>query len=314
MPEHQARNSGGPDDVLGLYLAEIGGRPLLTREDEEALGRSIEEGRAATRELAEYDGGLPPERRRFLHLAVARCEQATRRFVEANLRLVVSIARRYRHPGLSLSDLVQEGNIGLLQAVRKFDHRRGFRFSTYATWWIRQAITRAIANSGRLIRLPVEVGDKVVRINRATTRLEAHLGRQPSMDEVAAEVGMAPARVAELLAAAADPRSVSERLGPEEGPELGETIADPAAERSLQAALAGLDPDGVLHLLSMLDERERDILCLRHGLDGRAPRSRAAVGQVLGVSGERVRQVEARAMARLRAMPQAFRAWEARRD
>ena len=304
-----AQGDSRTDDVLRLYLAEIGGRPLLTKEDEERLGRAIEAGRAASRELEELDGAIPPERRRLLRQLIARCEQSTRQFVEANLRLVVSIAKRYRSSRLSLSDLVQEGNLGLLQAVRKFDYRRGFRFSTYATWWIRQAITRAIANSGRLIRLPVEVGGQVARIHQTQARLEAELGRTPTDAEVAAELGMAPMKVAGLLRSAADPLSVSARYGPEDAPALDELLADPGAEASLEAALGAMAPELVQQLLQSLDSREREILCLRYGLDGHGARSRAAVGALFGVSGERVRQVEGRALSRLRSRPEAGQAW-----
>ncbi|MGH9177131.1 MAG: sigma-70 family RNA polymerase sigma factor, partial [Acidimicrobiales bacterium] len=310
MAQHRAAQGGSRhDDLLRLYLDDIGGRPLLTRDDEERLGRAIDAGRAASRELEELDGAIPPERRRLLRQLVARCEQSTRQFVEANLRLVVSIAKRYRNTRLSLPDLVQEGNLGLLQAVRKFDYRKGFRFSTYATWWIRQAISRAIANSGRLIRLPVEVGGKIAQINQTRARLEMGLRRTPTDAEVAAELGMSPRQVAELVRSSADPLSVSERVGPEDAPELAEVIADPAAEASLEATLAAMAPGLVQRLLRSLDAREREILCLRYGLDGHGARSRAAVGALLGVSGERVRQVEARALSRLRSRPEADQAW-----
>jgi RNA polymerase primary sigma factor len=309
VAQRRAVSGDSRGDDIRLYLDDIGGRPLLTKDDEERLGRAIEAGRAAARELEELDGAIPPERRRLLSQLIARCEQSTRQFIEANLRLVVSIAKRYRNTRLSFSDLVQEGNLGLLQAVRKFDYRKGFRFSTYATWWIRQAISRAIANSGRLIRLPVEVGGKVASINQTRARLEMELGRAPTDAEVAAELGMSPLQVAELVRSAAEPLSVSERFGSEDTPELGEIIADPAAEASLEAALAAMAPELVQRLLRSLDDREREILCLRYGLDGHGSRSRAAVGALLGVSGERVRQVEARALARLRSRPEAGQAW-----
>ena len=308
---HDGEQVGGEDDVFGLYLDEVRRRPLLTRSEEQRLARAIEEGRRAERELDERDGDIPPERRRLLCELVARCEQSTRKFVEANLRLVISIAKRYRHARLPMSDLVQEGNLGLIHAVRKFDHEKGFRFSTYATWWIRQAITRAIANKGRLVRLPVDAGLSLNRINGTRARLEAELKRPPTIDEVAAELEMAPTRVVDLLASGAEAVSVSEPLGGEDGPELGETLPDPLAEQSLENALASMVPAEVERLLDLLDERARRIVCLRFGFDGHAPRSRAAVGECLGISGERVRQVEAQALARLRARPETGQLWEA---
>ena len=304
------RASGRDDDVMSVYLDDIAARPLLTRDDEERLARAIEEGREAARELHEGDGALPPERQRMLRRLIALCEESTRRFVEANLRLVVSIAKRYRHPRLSLSDLVQEGNLGLMRAVRKFDHRKGFRFSTYATWWIRQAISRAISDTGRLVRLPADAGDKLARIRRTSDRLEAELGRRPTPDEVGAELGMAAARVRELLQASAETVSISERPGSGDAPELGDAIADPLAERALEELLSALAPEEVDRLLSSLDARSKEVLRLRLGLDGGPSRSRAAVGECLGITGERARQIEARALARLRADPEVARAWE----
>ena len=300
----------GSDDVLGVYLHDIRHSSLLSRSDEEHLARTIEEGRAASEELEEQGDRLPPERRRHLHELISRCEQATRRFVESNLRLVVSIAKRYRHPRLPLPDLVQEGNLGLMQAVRRFDHTKGFRFSTYATFWIRQSISRAISSSGRLIRLPEEAGDTAKRISRTRETMEAELGRAPTVDEVAAELGMTPARVAELLTAAVEPMSTSERVGSPDGPELAEALVDASGEDLLEAALADMVPEQVERLLERLDDRDRRVLCLRFGLDGHKPRSRAAVGECLGLSGERIRQIEARALGRLRRLPEASEAWQ----
>ena len=307
MAGEVGRRQGG-DDPLGVYLGELRHQPLLTSSDEKELGEAIRQGRAASSEL-ERDGELSPERRRRLRELVDRCEESTRRFVEANLRLVVSIAKRYRHPRLGLSDLVQEGNLGLMQAVSRFDHTKGFRFSTYATFWIRQSISRAISSTGRLIRLPEEAGDTAARIARTREAMEAERGRDPTVDELAAELGMTPLRVAELLTAAVEPVSTSERIGPGGAVELGDALADPSAEDALEQALAALVPDQVERLLGRLDDRDRRVLCLRYGLDGSDPRSRAAVGECLGLSAERVRQIEARALARLRHMPEATEAW-----
>ena len=307
------RDRGSVRDALSAYLREIRSAALLTREDEARLSRAIQEGQAASEEL-QRDDELPPERRSQLRAMISRCEESTRRFVEANLRLVVSIAKRYHHPRLPLADLVQEGNVGLLQAVKRFDHTRGFRFSTYATFWIRQAINRAIASSGRLIRLPEDAGGDALRIIRTRDAMEADTGRVPSLAELAAAVGLAPARVSELLTAAAEPVSTSERAGRSEGVELGDLVADVSAERALDERLAALVPDRLEGLLASLPERDRMVVCLRFGLDGHDRRSRAAVGELLGLTGERVRQIEVRALARLRERPEAVEAWHSLAD
>jgi RNA polymerase primary sigma factor len=307
------RDNGAARDALSAYLREIRSASLLTREDEARLSREIKEGQAAAEEL-QRDGELPPEHRGHLRALISRCEESTRRFVEANLRLVVSIAKRYRHPRLPLADLVQEGNVGLLQAVKRFDHTRGFRFSTYATFWIRQAINRSIANTGRLIRLPEDAGEDAMRILRTRDAMEAENGRVPSLAELSAAVGLAPARVSDLLAAATEPVSTSERAGRHGDVELGDLVADASAERALDERLAALVPDGLERLLASLPERDRMVVCLRFGLDGHDRRSRAAVGELLGLTGERVRQIEVRALARLRERPEAVEAWQSLAD
>ena len=302
------RETGAAGDALSAYLRKIRSASLLTREDEAHLSRAIQDGQAAAEEL-EHDGELSPERRSQLRAMISRCEESTRRFVEANLRLVISIAKRYRHPRLPLADLVQEGNLGLLQAVKRFDHTRGFRFSTYATFWIRQAINRAISSTGRLIRLPEDAGGDALRIIRTREAMESENGRVPTLEELAAAVGLTPARVSELLAAAAEPVSTSERVGRHDDLELGDLFADASAEQALDERLAALVPDRLERLLSSLPERDRVVLCLRFGLDGHDRRSRAAVGELLGLTGERVRQIETRALARLRERPEAVEAW-----
>ena len=302
MAGRQVHKRASTEDPVGAYLNDIRSGPLLTRSDEEELGRAMAEGRMASRELEEGGDDLPPERRRHLRQLIARCEQSTRRFVEANLRLVVSIAKRYRHPMIPLPDLIQEGNLGLIQAVKKFDHSRGFRFSTYATWWIRQAIARSIANSGRLVRLPVEAHLRVGQIKRTSARLEMERGRPPTAAELAAELDMRPARVVELLESANEPVSVS-RPAHDDGPDDDRDLVD-SAQSPLERVLSSMLPGEVERLLAGLGERERRILCLRFGLDGEEPRSRAAVGEQIGISGERVRQVELRALARLRDAPE----------
>ena len=293
------------EDLVRLYLNEIGRYPLLTKSDEERLGRAVEEGAAAAAELASADaagsgGRLPAARRRELRAIVAAGERATTEFCQANLRLVVSIAKRYQASGLPLLDLVQEGNLGLLHAVEKFDYKKGFKFSTYATWWIRQAITRGIANSGRTIRLPVHAGDLVNRVHRAQARLEAQLSRRPTLDELGADVGLPPERVGEVLAIANEPISISAPLSDDGEGELGDMIEDSTAPSPLDQVMADSVPGELARLLAVLDEREREILRLRYGLDQGEPRTLEEVGERMHLTRERIRQIESRALCKLR--------------
>ena len=295
--EHGGAGQG--DDPVRAYLHDIGRHDLLTRLDEERLGRAIESGRTATKELEEGDGALPPERRRQLRFLIAECERSTRLFIVSNLRLVVSIAKRYRNSGVPLPDLIQEGNIGLIQAVRKFDYRRGFRFSTYATFWIRQAISRAVARSGRTIRLPNEVSERLGAVRKAQKRLESSLGRPPTLDELAGDLSMPAPMVADLLEHAPATVSLNSTLG-EGGSELGDLVEDRQASRPFEEAVSALVPSAVDRLLASLDARDREVLCLRFGLSGEDPMALGEVGRRLGLSGERVRQLERRALGRLR--------------
>ena len=287
------------EDLVRLYLNEIGRYPLLTKADEERLGSAVALGLEAAAELA---GGatLSPARRRQLRARVVAGERATTEFCQANLRLVVSIAKRYQASGLPLLDLVQEGNLGLLHAVEKFDYKKGFKFSTYATWWIRQAITRGIANTGRTIRLPVHAGDLVNRVQRAQARLEAQLGRRPAPEEVAAEVGLTPGRVVEVLAMSTEAVSISAPLSEDGDGELGDVIEDVTALSPLEEAMANAVPTELARLLAVLDEREREILRLRYGLDQGEPRTLEEVGERMHLTRERIRQIESRALCKLR--------------
>jgi RNA polymerase sigma factor (sigma-70 family) len=287
-------------DSVGQYLNEIGAVALLTAEDERMLSQQIEAGRDA-RERLDSDEELSVAERRQLRKAVQTAAAARDRFIRANLRLVVSIARRYPlPPTLELLDLIQEGNLGLMHAVEKFDWRKGFKFSTYATWWIRQAITRGIANTGRTIRLPVHAGDTLARLQKARSRLELKYGRPPTLVELAAEVEMPEDKVTEALRFQSEPLSLSEPLRQDGDAELGDVVEDRSIDSPFDTAATTMLPNEIMRLLSPLDERERDILKLRFGLDRGEPRTLEEVGEHFNLTRERIRQIEARAMSKLR--------------
>ena len=287
------------EDLVRIYLSDIGRYDLLTKDDEARLSQAIEAGVAAAAELANGERHSAARRRELRRIARAG-EDAERTFVQANLRLVVSIAKKYQASGLPLLDLVQEGNLGLMHAVEKFDWRKGFKFSTYATWWIRQAITRGIANTGRTIRLPVHAGDTLARLQKARTRLELKLGRPPTTRELAAEVDIPEEKVSEALRFGADPISLSEPLRDDGDAELQDVVADGAAISPFDAAVDALMPREIERLLSALDEREREIIRLRFGLDRGEPRTLEEVGEIFKLTRERIRQIEAKAMSKLR--------------
>ena len=293
---------GGPDaDLLRMYLNEIGQHDLLTRDDEQRAGRVIDAGRRASVLLATDDAALLPEATRAeLEAAVAAGEQASKAFVEANLRLVVSIAKRYQSSGVPILDLVQEGNMGLIHALEKFDFSRGFKFSTYATWWIRQAITRAIANTSRTIRLPVHAGETVSRVQRAKVQLESELGRAPRVEELADECDLNCERVTEALRLAPHPTSIFEPLTNDGEMTLADVVQDADAVPAIDQIIAASLPAHVARLLNTLNDDERKVVSLRYGFDQGQPRTLQEVGRLCGLSAEGVRQVERRALARLR--------------
>ena len=298
-PRVERAGGAGEDELVRLYLADIGRYPLLTRADEERLGNLILAGREAGEELERRGDALSDEQRQRLEAVKAEAEDATHQFVRANLRLVVSVAKKYTSSGLSLLDLVQEGNVGLMHAVDRFDVRRGFRFSTYATWWIRQAISRAIANNGRTIRLPVQAGDLVSKVRRCQMRLECESGRSPSIEEVAADVGVTADKVRQTLSLPLEMHSTAEPCGPDGDLELGDTIPS-AASSPFDIVAAEMLPAQIKVLLETLTERERRVVYLRYGLDRGAPRTLDEVGQLFGLSREQIRQIERRALLRLR--------------
>jgi RNA polymerase sigma factor (sigma-70 family) len=288
------------EDLVRLYLTDIGQYPLLTKDDEVRLAQAIETGREAETSLSGKPKDLTPAKRRELKRKLLAGERAQQTFVQSNLRLVVSIAKKYQASGLPLLDLIQEGNLGLMHAVEKFDWRKGFKFSTYATWWIRQAITRGIANTGRTIRLPVHAGDTLARVQKAQARLELKLGRPATLAELGAEVEMPEDKLIEALRFRAEPLSLSEPLREDGDAELGDVVEDRSAESPFEMAATALLPIEINRLLAPLDEREREILRLRFGLDRGEPRTLEEVGEHFNLTRERIRQIEARAMSKLR--------------
>ncbi|MGH9278726.1 MAG: sigma-70 family RNA polymerase sigma factor [Acidimicrobiales bacterium] len=295
----QRVGGGEEEDLLQLYLNDIGKYPLLTRAEEVSLGNLVLAGRKAAAELARCADTLDAKRRGELQDALRAGEDAARTFVRANLRLVVSIAKKYQTANLPLLDLIQEGNFGLIHAVERFDARRGFKFSTYATWWIRQTIARGIANTGRTIRLPVHAGDQLLAIRIASTSFEVRNGRPPTAGELSAAVAMPGKKIDELVPYLADPLSLSDRVN-DGDVELGELVEDTRSPAPDQAAMAAMLPAQVQELLAALDPREREILCLRYGLDRGRPRTLEEVGELFGLTREGVRQAELKAIGKLR--------------
>ncbi len=289
------------EDLVRVYLSDIGQYELLTKDDEVVLSQKIEAGIEARAQLkGAVPGSLSAARLRKLKKIGEEGAEAQSVFVKANLRLVVSIAKKYQASGLPLLDLIQEGNLGLIHAVEKFDWRKGFKFSTYATWWIRQAITRGIANTGRTIRLPVHAGDTLARLQKARIRLDHKHGRPATVAELAREVDMSEAKVIEALRFQSEPVSLSEPLRQDGDAELVDVVEDKSMDSPFDMAAITMLPREIARLLSALDERERQILTLRFGLDRGEPRTLEEVGRRFDLTRERIRQIEARAMSKLR--------------
>ncbi|MGH9224619.1 MAG: sigma-70 family RNA polymerase sigma factor [Acidimicrobiales bacterium] len=281
------------DQALRRYLQEIGSHDLLTAAEESVLAQAIVDGRNAE---ATIGTGLGDDDD---HVRAEAGRRARQRFIQSNLRLVVSIAKRYQATGLPLIDLVQEGNLGLMRAVEKFDHRKGFKFSTYATWWIRQAVTRAIADKGRTIRVPVHMVETVSQVQRASIHLARGLGREATVAEIAIETGLARGKVAEALRVGPDPVSLFAEVGDDDA-ELVEFLADPTAEAPADAAVAALELRELREVLTTLSQREQRVLELRFGLNGERPQTLDEVGREFHVTRERARQIEAKALSKLR--------------
>ncbi len=278
------------DDPVRMYLREIGRVPLLSAEEEIALARKMERGRQESQK---------PPNQRIRHI-ISAGEDAQRRLAEANLRLVVSVAKKYIGRGMSLLDLIQEGNIGLLRAVEKFDYVKGFKFSTYATWWIRQAITRAIADQARTIRIPVHMVETINRLIRVSRRLLQELGREPTSEEIANEMQITAEKVREIIKVSQEPVSLETPVGEEEDSHLGDFIEDHSALAPADAASHQLLKEQVEDVLTALTDRERKVLQLRFGLDDGRSRTLEEVGREFRVTRERIRQIEAKALRKLR--------------
>jgi RNA polymerase primary sigma factor len=277
------------DDPVRMYLKEIGRVPLLSMDDEKRLAMAIEAGDEEKKKNGSADSTI-----------VTHGLDAKRQLTEANLRLVVSIAKKYVGRGMLFLDLIQEGNQGLIRAVEKFDYRKGYKFSTYATWWIRQAITRALADQARTIRIPVHMVETINRQTKVSRQLLQELGREPTVDEIAAAMGLTPEKVREVMKISQEPISLETPIGEEEDSHLGDFIEDQEAIAPAEAASVMLLKEKMADVLQNLTERERKVLVLRFGLEDGHQRTLEEVGQEFGVTRERIRQIEAKALRKLR--------------
>jgi RNA polymerase primary sigma factor len=289
-------------DPVRAYLKQVGKVALLNAEQEVALAKRIEAGLYAAERVCRAEDAtdqLPPQLCRDLRWIVRDGQRANNHLLEANLRLVVSLAKRYTGRGMPFLDLIQEGNVGLIRAVEKFDYTKGFKFSTYATWWIRQAITRAMADQARTIRIPVHMIEVIATLGRVTRELLVDLGRDPTPEELATEMNITPDKVLELQRYAREPLSLDQTIGDEGDSQLGDFIEDSQAVVAVDAVSLSLLRDELRSVLATLSEREAGIVRLRFGLDGR-PRTLEEIAHVYGVTRERVRQIETKTMSKLR--------------
>lgn len=286
------------DDLIGLYLKEAASIPLLTREEEIDLAKRIERGRIARDEMAR--GKVAPHRRKELNRLIKDGWEARRHLITANSRLVVSIAKKYVGRGVPMIDLIQEGNIGLMRATKKFDYKRGYKFGTYATWWIRQAITRAIANRGRTIRIPAYIGDKITKFFRMQNQLKQNLGRDPNNDEIAEALNVDPDEVERILKISRRPLSLERPISYESDAELGDFIEDNETPAPEEHAEGNLIHEHLEEILETLPPREARILKMRYGFMNGKIHTLQEIGRKEGITRERVRQIEAQALRRLR--------------
>jgi RNA polymerase primary sigma factor len=288
------------DDVVGLYLKEAGRVPLLTAEEEVSLAKRMEAGQFAQEQLEEMGHDLSRDDRAELESIVRDGEDAQEYLVRANARLVISVAKKYIGRGVHFLDLIQEGNIGLIRAARKFEYQRGHKFSTYATWWIRQAVSRAVADQGRTIRVPVHMGDQINRLRRVSMQLTQELGREPTNEELAEAMEITPDKVSNLIEISRRPISLETPIEEDADSEFGDFIEDKSSPEPTQIVTQHLLRDHLAQVLGRLPDREAHILQLRYGLLDGETHTLEEVGQEIGVTRERVRQLEAQALNRLR--------------
>jgi RNA polymerase primary sigma factor len=286
-------------DLVRAYLNAIGRTKLLTAAQEVELARRVEAGLYAEEKLANHDVD-DAELRTVLGMVAAEGHAAKNHLLEANLRLVVSIAKRYTGRGMAFLDLIQEGNLGLIRAVEKFDYTKGYKFSTYATWWIRQAITRAMADQARTIRIPVHMVEVINKLGRIQRELLQDLGREPTPEELAKEMDITPEKVLEIQQYAREPISLDQTIGDEGDSQLGDFIEDSEAVVAVDAVSFSLLQDQLQQVLQTLSEREAGVVRLRFGLTDGQPRTLDEIGQVYGVTRERIRQIESKTMSKLR--------------
>ena len=299
---HERVDTGSTADTVRMYLKEIGRVDLLSVDDERRLAQAIDDGnRAAVTLDTAIDGPVidDAEQRRLMRL-VHNGQRAKSELIQANLRLVVSIAKRYSGRGMQFLDLIQEGNLGLMRAVDKFDHTKGFKFSTYATWWIRQAITRSIADQARTIRIPVHMVESMNRVLRMQRQMHQELEREPTLDELADRCGLPPEKIREILRISQDPLSLDSPVGEEDDSNLADFIEDLSADAPADMATKRMLTQAVEEALGELTEREQEIVRMRFGLDDGQARTLEDVGREFGVTRERIRQIEAKTLAKLR--------------